>query len=90
VKHPLDGPSSCTRTCRTLGHTLPVTRTTEERTHWCAAKVVGEMRCRGQRGGACAIKTRGKSIVSSRGFTERKESTSGGLELRLIDVEWRR
>jgi hypothetical protein len=28
--------------------------------------------------------------VSSRGFTERKESTSGGLELRLIDVEWRR
>jgi hypothetical protein len=62
VKHPLDGPSSCTRMCRTLGHTLPVTRTTEERTHWCAAKVVGEMRCRGQRGGACAIKTRAKAL----------------------------
>jgi hypothetical protein len=36
-------------------------------------------------------KTEGKSTVSSRGFSEWKESMSDGLELRLIsDEQWRR
>jgi hypothetical protein len=44
MKRPLDGPSNCTRMCKTLGHTLSVTRTSEERTHRRAAGVIGEMR----------------------------------------------
>jgi hypothetical protein len=34
AKYLLDGPSGCTRTRRTLGHTLLMTRTSESRTHW--------------------------------------------------------
>jgi hypothetical protein len=34
AKRPLDGPSSCTRTRRTLGDTLRAMRTLEGRTHW--------------------------------------------------------
>jgi hypothetical protein len=37
-----------------------------------------------------SCKNKGKSTLSSRGFSERKELTSGGLELRLTSVEWRR
>jgi hypothetical protein len=39
-----------------------------------------------------SYKTEGKSTVSSRGFSERKESMSGGLELQLTSDErwWKR
>jgi hypothetical protein len=40
MKHAWDGPSSCMRTRRTLGHLLPVMRTSEGRPHWCWAKGV--------------------------------------------------
>jgi hypothetical protein len=55
AKRPLDGPSSCTRTHRTLGHTLPM-GTSEGRTHRRSADGSGEMRCSGRRSGARAAK----------------------------------
>jgi hypothetical protein len=52
VKRPLDSPRSYTRARMTSGHTLLAMRTSEERTHQHATGVIGEMLCRGRRGGA--------------------------------------
>jgi hypothetical protein len=44
AKRPWCGPSSCTRTHRTLGHILPAMRTLEGRTCRCSAEGGSEMR----------------------------------------------
>jgi hypothetical protein len=61
VKCPADGPRSCTRTCRTLGHPFPAMRTLEERAHQRSMEGGNEMWCSGRRSGARATKTGAKA-----------------------------
>jgi hypothetical protein len=56
----LDGPRSCTRPCRTLGHDLTMMRTAGEGAHWREAKTVSVIRHGGRRHRSQAAKVGAK------------------------------